>query len=298
MTKTIYISFLIFLAFSCTNKLEVIEEIDWKKELVGIGYLGVHPDSLNLLFSYSPHSPHLTYSENEFFNKNTVIYGDTITIPNFLIHHLFGRLELGKKHIEDSSFFLLEKDSLLYKFKKIKGQDIVPNILYFQKSPTTYPNSFKYCKVNGLDISGQYAIEIIGKDSIKAWFKSSAYFQYLYEQYEFSETDHLFINSFLNLAIKNRYDTVGYYGLTIQGATMDETIIYNDSVFRYDLTFQRSPSASSIVGYFRQKINFAQHHKKQNEVGFDVVCPFKLKRFPDLPIAVERSINYNKNSKH
>jgi len=249
---------------------------------------------LNLLFSYSPHSPYQTYNENEFFNKNTIICGDTISIPNFRIHTLFGNIELDKKYIKDSSSFKLEKDSSLYKLTKINGQNIVPGTLYFKKSSTSFPNSFNYCKVKGWDNSGEYAIEIIGKDSLKAWFKSSVYFQHLYEQYELTETDHLFINSFLNLATKNRYDTVGHYGLTVQGESMDETVIYKDSIFRYDLTFQRYPSASILVSHFRQKINFAQHKKEKNEVGFDVISPFKFKRFSNLPIAVERSDNYHK----
>jgi hypothetical protein len=170
----------------------------------------------------------------------------------------------------------------------------VPNTLYFEKSPTTFPKTFNYFSVKGWDNSGNYAIEINGKDSLKAWFKSNGSFQYIYEQYELTETDHLFINSFLNLAVKNRYDSIGYYGLTVQGESMDETIIYKDSIFSYDLTFQRYPTALSLVSYFRQKVNFAQHRKEENEIGFDVICPFKFKRVPNLPIAVKRSHNFDK----
>lgn len=263
------------------------ESIDWNEELIGIGFLYVHPDSLNILFSYNENPPLKTYHEQEFFLKNTTLSGDTLNIPNYRINPLFKTRNTIKADFDDSTYFRLEKDSSHLTLIKVIGRNIVPDTLYFKKSPTSKPRSLNYFNVSGFDLSGSYFIEIFKEDSINVWLKGSNYRSYFYEQIEFNETDLSYINSFLNLAIKNRYETMRFENFSIQGASQKEIFVYNDSVFEYDDSFLKYPTASMLVSYFRSKITLTEHRIENKNDLMELRPPFKTKRFSQYPVAVK-----------
>lgn len=285
MMKTIYISLILILALSCSDKNVDIQINDWGKELIGVGYIGENPDSLKELFSYYPQTHNQPGKLKEVFKHTAFISEDTLIIPNVLLYTLFRDIKLDKKITEDSSTFIINKTNSLYKFSKIKGHDFVPNIIYFDKLPNKYPDLFDYQYIDGFDYFGHYKIEIISKDSIKVWLKSATYFKYLYKQYEINEIDDLFISSYLNLSCLSRYDTINYNinNAIFCGSTLYETLVYNDSLFRYKTYFRKYPGAGMLVNYFRSKINADIDSLK--DVNLDEKSPIDGKHFNSLPIA-------------
>jgi hypothetical protein len=130
-----------------------------------------------------------------------------------------------------------------------------------------------------------FKVEISGKDSIKVWLCGSPYNPYLFEQNVTDEVDKLFISSYLNMACDNRYDTTTLNDVHFNGVLVDETLVYNDSLFLYSTYFRRFPNGGVLLNYFRSKIDKKIHGLKEFDLNNG--SPFRTRKFRDLPIAVE-----------
>lgn len=271
--------------YSCSEKEKQSCTTDWQIELIGVGYIGKNPDSLNVLFSYFPHSGNQPDQLKGHYKLYPKISGDTIIIQNNLLYNLFRNSDERNMISQNSSRFLIERDNNLYKFTKIKGHSSIPKVLYFKKYPNNYPKKFKYQVFDGMDAQDSYAIEINGKDSIKVWLKGSPYHPYIFEQYKKSEVDDLFIGSYLNLICDNRYDTTTFKGVIFCGVIMDELLVYNDSIFNYSTYFRRIPDGGILLNYFRSKVDKEKHLLDEFDLNLD--RPFKPRKFKKLPVAIE-----------
>jgi hypothetical protein len=277
----------LILLFSCQENLEIDSKTNWEKELIGVGYFGKRIDSLNYLFYYYPMENNQPGKLKEIFKHKIYISGDTVTFPNFLLRNFFSDEKTHAEIREDSSTFLISQVSPHYLFTKIRGHEVIPNTLYYEKYPNKYPEKFSYQFVSGFDYFDSFKVEISGKDSIKVWLKGGAYNPYIYEQYEKNEIDDLFISSYLNLINNKRYDTSSFSlkGAIFCGSSMYETLVYNDSLFEYTTYFRRLPDAGILLNYFRSKVDSELHGLKKHDL--DLKSPFEPKRFKELPVAVE-----------
>lgn len=285
MKNLLHIIATIVLLCSCSEKEELLSPTDWQNELIGVGYLGDNPDSLSVLFSYFPHSGKQPDQLKGCYKLYPKISGDTITIQNSLLYDLFSNSDKINAISQDFSRFLIGREEKLYKFTKITGHRIIPDVLYLKKYPNNYPEKFKYQVFDGMDALDSYTIEINGKDSIKVWLKGSPYHPYIFEQYKKSEVDDLFIGSYLNLICDNRYDTMTFEGVIFCGVIMDELLVYNDSIFDYSTYFRRIPDGGLLLDYFRSKIDKKAH--SIDEFDLDQNCPFEPRKFNNIPVAIE-----------
>lgn len=275
------------LLYSCSEDNELSSDTDWEKELIGVGYIGENPDSLYSLFSYYPCENNQPELLNNLFRYQPKINGDTIIFPNFVLYDLFRNMETDERISKDSSLFIISSYKRLYKFSKIDGHDFIPKTIYFNKYSNKYPKAFKYQAFSGFDRWDHFDIEINGKDSIKVWLKGSPYNPYLFEQKNKTKIDELFIGSYLNLVCENRYDTITFplQGAIFCGTSIGETLVYNDSTFKYSTYFRRSPGGGILVNYFRSKLNNKVHSREEFEL--DMRSPIKHMEFNELPVAVE-----------
>jgi hypothetical protein len=287
MRNLLHILFLLFLTVSCSEQNEHVKTIDWNTELVGVGYIGKEPNSLNVLFSYYPCENNQPELLNVLFKLHPKISGDTIIFPNLLLHALFRNMEIDNRISKDTSSFKISSNNELYKFTKISGHGFVPETIYFKKYPNEYPINFKYQSFNGFDRWDSFDIEINGKDSISIWLKGNPHNPYLFEQKIKTKIDELFIGSYLNLVCDNRYDTITYplEEAIFCGSTIGETLVYNDSLFSYSTYFKRTPAGGILVNYFRSKLDKKVHSLE--EFDFNINSPLKERKFKALPVAVE-----------
>jgi len=287
MKKLLYILFLLVLTVSCSEKNEHIKTVDWNTELVGVGYIGMEPNSLNVLFSYYPSENNQPELLNNLFKLRPKISGDTIIFPNLLLYDLFRNIEIDDRISNDTSIFKVSLFKGLYCFSKISGHDFIPERIYYKKYPNKYPKNFKYQSFSGFDRWDSFEFEINGKDSLKVWLKGSPYNPYLFQKEKKSVIDNLFIGSYLNFICDNRYDTTTYSlkGAVFCETSIGETLVYNDSVFRYSTYFNRINSGGILVNYFRSKLDKKIHSIK--EFDLDIESPIKKRKFKHLPIAVE-----------
>ncbi|PHR31314.1 MAG: hypothetical protein COA38_08370 [Fluviicola sp.] len=285
MEKTFKILVALVLICSCSEDEEQTISTDWHTELIGVGYIGENPDSLNWPFSYYPCENNQPELLNHQYELQPVIIGDTIIFPNILLYNMFRDMEIDNRISKDSSKFLISTQKKLYKFSKIGGHNFIPKTFYYQKYPNDYPKSFMYQSVDGFDHWDNYQIEISGKDSIRVWLKGSPDNPYLFEQDSISDIDILFIGSYLNLICDNRYDTITFGGAIFCGTTMDEVLVFNDSIFDYNTYFRRVPDGGILLNYFRSKIDKDVHSLK--EFDFDMKSKFEIRKFKELPVAVE-----------
>lgn len=277
----------IVLTVSCSQKIESGKIVDWKIELVGVGYIGEEPNALNILFSYYPCKNNQPELLNSLYKFHPKITGDTIFIPNILLNDLFPNREIDETILKDSSVFKISFIKGLYCFSKISGHDFIPGTIYYKKYPNKYPKNFKYQFFSGFDRWDSFEIEINGKDSLKVWLKGNPYNPYLFEQETKNEIDNLFIGSYLNLICENRYDTTTYAlnGAIFCGTSIGETLVYNDSVFNYSTYFNRIHSGGILINYFRSKLDKKTHSLKEFEL--EIKSPIKKRKFKHLPIAVQ-----------
>lgn len=285
MIKTLHIFLIVTLFYSCSEVTKNYNSKNWNRELIGVGYIGLTPDSLKTLFSYYPCENNQPELLNHYFKYSSKISGDTITIPNLILHDFFHEIEIDNRISKGTSTFKIKSFEGLIQFSKINGHAFIPEKIYFKKYPNKYPNNFKYQFYSGYDRWDNFNIEINGNSSVKIWLKGNADNPYLFEQNNKSEIDDLFISSYLNLICHNRYDTISLKGVFIHGAETRETLIYNDSTFNYSTYFNRLPDGGLLVNYFRSKLDKRIHGL--NEFNYDLKSSIKAKSFKELPIALE-----------
>jgi hypothetical protein len=239
----------------------------------------------NILFSYYPFENNQPELLNSQFSLCPEISGDTIVFSNLLLWNLFREMKMDSPILNESSSFLISRDKGLYKFSKITGNKIIPKVMFFKKYSNQYPKNFKYQAIKGFDKWDDFVLEINGKDSINVWLHGSPNNPYLYEQKTKNEMDNLFIASYLNFVCENRYDTITLNSVCLNSVSVDEILVYNDSVFLYNTYFYRYTDNGLLINYFRSKIDKKIHHlEKYNS---EKKSPLYRKKFKDLPIAVE-----------
>lgn len=289
MTKSVHILLLILITFSCTPKKKETG-INWNKEIIGVGYAGWNKDSLTSLFFYFPcegNQPERTQYEYKFW---PTIKGDTILFPNrFLRNLLKEKIDATENFIDDSTTFLISQEESLIQFNKISGSSKIPSKLYFKKYSNDFPDKFSYQYADGMNRYGNHEFEIIGENKFNAILKGSPFEPFYYRLNKLDSIDRLFVNSYLNLILPNRYDTIDFrnMGAIFCGVISDEKIVYNDSVFEYSTYFTRYPGSDILLHYLRSKVNMKEHGLKDFD-SVDKTSLIKSKDFNDLPVAIEK----------
>ena len=97
MNKTIQILTALLLIYSCSEKNEQTSGTNWSMELIGLGYLGEHPDSLNTLFSFYQCDNNQPEFLKHQFQLQPHISADTIIFPNLLLYDLFRNMEIDNR---------------------------------------------------------------------------------------------------------------------------------------------------------------------------------------------------------
>ena len=137
MEKTFKILVALVLICSCSEDEEQTISTDWHTELIGVGYIGENPDSLNWPFSYYPCENNQPELLNHQYELQPVIIGDTIIFPNILLYNMFRDMEIDNRISKDSSklkTFSLFKISALY--IQVKGPIVrLKNISYPNINP-------------------------------------------------------------------------------------------------------------------------------------------------------------------
>lgn len=260
MKTPLIILIALLLLSSCSEKEEQAIPTDWGTELIGVGYAGENPDSLCWVLSFYPCENNQPERLNHLYQNRPKISGDTIIIHNTFFYGMLRDMPRDENVSKGSSKFLISNFKGLYKFSKTSGHSIIPETFYYRKSPNEFPTSFSYQSITGFDIYDRFDVELMGSDSINVRLDGGAYDPYLYEQKKMSRVDKLFIGSYLNLMCKNRYDTSSIMNLIICGASQNETLVYNDSLFRYETYFVRPPGSQILLNYLRSKIDAEKHH--------------------------------------
>lgn len=246
-----YIIIFILFLLSC-SKNEKHDTKSWGTELIGVGYIGTNPDSLDKFFSYYPITTNQPGKLKKYFALKTAVTGDTISIPNLFLYPLID--EMDRSVLDQSSQFLIGKEDTLFVFSKINGEERIPSLIYFNKSPSDeFPDLLKSQHIKKSDLFGTCEVLITEKNNIKVCLSDG----YSYNIDTINNEDMLFVNSYLNLAIKNRCDTIStnFKGTFSPPIFMSEELMYNDTIYTYSQEFGREPGAFILVDYFRSKLD-------------------------------------------
>lgn len=225
---------------SCQKKHEELET-NWQEELLGFGELRNKGRTAHNDFFYFGNRD-IEDVQSEIIRYWPTVKQDTIFFRNlFLIDRfkfydsLFVKWK-GEGE-EDISAYTLSKDSLgLVHLEKAYGMHWTPRTLELKMNSKDLDTSLGYWKYNFYD--DYYNIRFL-KDtakelSVSCFLKLSKSEKTFYkEPLEYSKTDSLIFNSFINEVVQKRKilkSTSGaclFYG-------MDFELLYNDSVYQYD----------------------------------------------------------------
>lgn len=241
------------------------DEIDWNKELTGIGTLGNSPDSLSYVWvHFELNDAHIRYEKRGVDDRPKVfkIYGDTLLVSNYLILYDYialYNLKLSQNALLDSSKFIMTytPDSIIH-FQKIHGNDSIQNQFYVKMASKKLDEKFQYVNINEFSIGSKFQLAVYPDSLFGLLRPRRSDLQTSNFVMQFKPQDKVYINQYINTLIAFRHDAKNIGDGCMLGFSSSTDLVYDSLFYKYNHLLLHKIKPSLLHSYFLNAVDSTQ----------------------------------------